>query len=100
MELELSPSKAVKAQHYVRLKLIGVWSASQVKDKPRKDRKPGKLEFMELELSSFKSVKAFAEAYRARNLPIDVLICTAGAMMERTRQTGDGIEVRIGEEQG
>jgi NAD(P)-dependent dehydrogenase (short-subunit alcohol dehydrogenase family) len=34
-----------------------------------------KIEVMELDLNSLQSVRTFVEQFRARNLPINILIC-------------------------
>ena len=39
-----------------------------------------KLEYMLVDLSSFRSVKDFAEAFREKNLPLHVLINNAGML--------------------
>ncbi len=38
----------------------------------------GKVEAMELDLSSFSSVERFVENFRKRNLPLHLLVCNAG----------------------
>jgi len=56
---------------------------------------PGvKVEALELDLASFASVRAFAEAFEARGLALDVLLNSAGVMQQsKTRRvTTDGFE--------
>ena len=38
------------------------------------------VEFMKLDLSSFKSTKDFAVAFKDKNLPLDILINNAGIL--------------------
>jgi NAD(P)-dependent dehydrogenase (short-subunit alcohol dehydrogenase family) len=55
-----------------------------------------KVEFMELDLSSFDSIKAFSDAYLAVDQPLRVLINNAGIMVPPFRTTAEGIESQIG----
>ncbi|KAF0699343.1 hypothetical protein As57867_010020, partial [Aphanomyces stellatus] len=51
-----------------------------------------KLDFMELNLMSLKSVFAFTEAFKARKLPLHLLINNAGVMAPPFALSEDGIE--------
>ncbi|KAG9410110.1 hypothetical protein AC1031_018144 [Aphanomyces cochlioides] len=51
-----------------------------------------KLEFMPLDLLDLKSVYAFADAFKARNLPLHILINNAGVMIPPFHLSADGIE--------
>ncbi|KAM6892682.1 polyprenol dehydrogenase isoform 2-T2 [Lycodopsis pacificus] len=52
----------------------------------------GKVEFVFLDLTSLKSVRQFAQAFKDRGLPLHVLVNNAGTMMVPERQTEDGFE--------
>ncbi|KAG9416293.1 hypothetical protein AC1031_000688 [Aphanomyces cochlioides] len=54
------------------------------------------VEFMELDLASLKSVQAFTDAYKARNLPLHLLVNNAGIAMVPFALTKDGIESQFG----
>lgn len=54
------------------------------------------LEVLEIDLSSLKSVRKFAEAYRAKYDRLDVLINNAGVMTPPYTQTEDGFELQMG----
>jgi NAD(P)-dependent dehydrogenase (short-subunit alcohol dehydrogenase family) len=55
------------------------------------------IDVMELDLASFKSIRAFAETYRTNYGHVDVLINNAGVMALPDRQTTeDGLEAQIG----
>ncbi|XP_071511816.1 retinol dehydrogenase 12-like [Diadema antillarum] len=54
------------------------------------------LEFMALDLGSLASTKSFAEAYRAKGLPLHVLVCNAGLIAYGTEEpTADGFEIHF-----
>ncbi|XP_045197973.1 retinol dehydrogenase 14-like [Mercenaria mercenaria] len=53
------------------------------------------LVFMELDLSSFKSTKAFVQAYKDSGRPLHVLICNAGISKAKPEQTEDGFEFML-----
>lgn len=57
----------------------------------------GKGEFMQLDLTSLKSVKEFAKAFRAKNLPLHLLVNNAGIMAVPSLElTTDGFEMQFG----
>ncbi|CAK4650987.1 unnamed protein product, partial [Aphanomyces euteiches] len=51
-----------------------------------------KLEFMPLDLMNLKSVYDFADAFKARNLPLHILVNNAGVMIPPFQLSADGIE--------
>lgn len=55
-----------------------------------------KLESLPLDLASLASVRAFADAFRARHGRLDILCNNAGVMAIPYRKTGDGFEMQIG----
>ncbi len=54
------------------------------------------VEVMQLDLSSLKSVKSFADAFRASNQRLDLLCNNAGVMALPYRRTEDGFEMQFG----
>ncbi len=52
----------------------------------------GPIEFMPLDLSSLASVRAFSLAFRAKGLPLHLLIDNAGIMLVPFNLTVDGFE--------
>jgi NAD(P)-dependent dehydrogenase (short-subunit alcohol dehydrogenase family) len=54
------------------------------------------IEFMSLDLSSFADVKVFADEFKQKNLPLDMLILNAGVMAPAYGLTKDGFETQIG----
>lgn len=61
-------------------------------------RQAPKCDVMELDLSSIASIRAFADAWNARNLPLHVLLNNAGlfAMSAARTETVDGFEMHMG----
>jgi NAD(P)-dependent dehydrogenase (short-subunit alcohol dehydrogenase family) len=56
----------------------------------------GKVSVRQLDLASLKSVRAFAEAFRAAEPRLDILIANAGLMMPPYGKTEDGFELQFG----
>ncbi|KAJ3128687.1 hypothetical protein HK101_005354 [Irineochytrium annulatum] len=56
-----------------------------------------KLEVMEMDLSSLASVKKFAENFKAKRLPIHILMNNAGGILPVYSETKDGIESQFGQ---
>ena len=54
------------------------------------------IEFMQLDLSSFKSIHNFVEQFKAKNLPLHYLICNAGVMNIAKGKTEEGFELHFG----
>lgn len=54
------------------------------------------IDVMELDLNSLQSVRDFVDNFRARNLPINILICNAGIMACPQSKTVDGFETQFG----
>ena len=62
-----------------------------------RERTPnGTLEFHHLDLASLASIRAFAERFRRRGLPLHVLAANAGVMSPREERTADGFEIHQG----
>ncbi len=56
----------------------------------------GSLELVELDLASLASVRACADALRARDEPFDLVIANAGVMATPFGHTADGLETQFG----
>ncbi|KAM7542761.1 hypothetical protein Aperf_G00000008115 [Anoplocephala perfoliata] len=57
---------------------------------------PEQLAIEKLDLSSFKSIRAFVQRIRDKGLKIDILINNAGVMMCPYAKTEDGFEMQVG----
>lgn len=55
-----------------------------------------KIEIRNLDLSSLKSIKSFADEFIANNNQLDILINNAGVMMSPYSKTEDGFELQMG----
>ncbi|KAJ2492791.1 hypothetical protein IWW47_004928 [Coemansia sp. RSA 2052] len=55
-----------------------------------------RFEVMALDLASLESVRAFVEAFKARDCTLDILVNNAGLMMSPYGKTKDGIELQFG----
>ncbi|KAM6381929.1 polyprenol dehydrogenase [Alca torda] len=56
----------------------------------------GKVEFLYCDLASMKSIRQFAQRFRAKNCPLHVLVNNAGVMLVPERKTEDGFEEHFG----
>nr|CAG8594058.1 14040_t:CDS:2 [Entrophospora candida]CAG8601672.1 3215_t:CDS:2 [Entrophospora candida] len=65
-------------------------------EKIKQETKNPKVEFLQLDLQSLKSVKECAESFLARKLPLHVLINNAGIMATKFSLTVDGIQDQFG----
>jgi NAD(P)-dependent dehydrogenase (short-subunit alcohol dehydrogenase family) len=60
------------------------------------NRRIGKVEFMELDLSSLDSVKKFTENFKTKNLPLHILVLNAGLMnITAFELSKDNIEIQF-----
>ncbi|XP_071384597.1 polyprenol dehydrogenase [Centroberyx affinis] len=56
----------------------------------------GKAEFVFLDLASLESIRQFVQKFKARGLPLHVLVNNAGIMLVPERKTEDGFELHFG----
>lgn len=70
--------------------------AEEAMQSVRRDRPKGSVELLELDLASLASIRAFAEAFRAKHEQLDVLCNNAGVMALPLRHTADGHEMQLG----
>lgn len=54
------------------------------------------VDFMDLDLASFASIRAMAEAFQARHERLDVLVLNAGLILDRRTTTEEGFETTFG----
>jgi len=70
---------------------------NEAAEKIKSEVKDAKLEAMELDLSSLKSVRNFAKRFKEKDLPLHILVNNAGVMALPNRETTeDGFEKQIG----
>ncbi|CAI5656394.1 dehydrogenase/reductase SDR family member on chromosome X isoform X1 [Oreochromis niloticus] len=58
--------------------------------------KEAKVEFKKLDLASLQSVRQFAQSFRERDLPLNILVNNAGVMLVPEGRTEDGFEQHFG----
>jgi NAD(P)-dependent dehydrogenase (short-subunit alcohol dehydrogenase family) len=73
-------------------------ATAEIRKEVRKDAaaKGGSFELIELDLASFKSVRASADRLLAKGEPFDVVIANAGVMATPFGHTADGFETQFG----
>jgi len=75
-----------------RNKSLGEKAVQEIK----KELPNAQVEFMELDLSSFASIRHFAEEFKSKNLPLNLLVNNAGVWVNKRALTKDGLELQIG----
>lgn len=65
-------------------------------DQIKKDHPDASLKFIELDLSSFDSIRSFAQAFNQKYNALDVLVNNAGLMMPPYQTTEEGFESQFG----
>lgn len=71
-------------------------TARQAREEIQKATGSEQVEIMSLDLSSFDSIRQFAEEFRARYDALDVLINNAGVYPSRIQKTSEGFEAQFG----
>lgn len=86
------------AQHglHVILACRDMKKADQARDDIIRETGNANVKCMKLNLASFKSIRAFADAFLATGSPLHVLINNAGVMGKDRSLTEDGLELTIG----
>ncbi|XP_016471809.1 short-chain dehydrogenase TIC 32 B, chloroplastic [Nicotiana tabacum] len=70
-------------------------AANEAKQRILKDNNAARVDIEKLDLSSIRSVKAFADKFKALNLPLNILINNAGIMFCPFQLSEDGIEMQF-----
>ncbi|KAF3630651.1 Short-chain dehydrogenase TIC 32, chloroplastic [Capsicum annuum] len=70
-------------------------AANEAKQRIVKDNKAARVDVEKLDLSSIRSVKAFADNFKALNIPLNILINNAGIMFCPFQLSEDGIELQF-----
>lgn len=58
--------------------------------------KEAKVEFLKLDLASVQSVRDFAQSFKDRDLPLNILVNNAGVMLVAEGRTAEGFELHCG----
>ncbi|CAF4152825.1 unnamed protein product [Rotaria sp. Silwood2] len=75
---------------------IGIETARALEHISKTTTNNDKIEVMKLDLNSPQSVGDFVDQFRARHLPINILICNAGIMACSYGKTTEGFETQFG----
>ncbi|KAK9061476.1 hypothetical protein SSX86_018657 [Deinandra increscens subsp. villosa] len=92
--LETTRVLAMRGAHVI-IAARNTKAANEAKQIILENNKNAKIDVLELDLSSLKSVKAFADNFKAHNLPLNILINNAGVMFCPYQLSQDGIEMQF-----
>ncbi len=95
--LGLGTATKIAAEGYhVIIACRDVRAGNEAADAIRRDVPKANVEAMRLDLASLASVREFAEAYRARGLPLHLLVNNAGLIaFEKAEKSTDGYEMQF-----
>ncbi|OIT31303.1 PREDICTED: short-chain dehydrogenase TIC 32, chloroplastic-like [Nicotiana attenuata] len=92
--LETARVLALRKAHII-IAARNMEAANEAKQTILKENKSARVEILKLDLSSMKSIKAFADNFLALNLPLNILINNAGIMFCPFQLSKDGIEMQF-----
>ncbi|KAK1409844.1 hypothetical protein QVD17_36373 [Tagetes erecta] len=92
--LETTRVLAMRGAHVI-IAARNTKAANEAKHVILDTNKNAKIDVYELDLSSLKSVKAFADSFKDLNLPLNILINNAGVMFCPYQLSQDGIEMQF-----
>lgn len=92
--LETTRVLALRGVHVI-MAVRDVNAGRKAKDEMFKDIPAAKIDVMELDLSSFESVRKFASAYLALEIPLNILVNNAGVMVSEFLLSKDNIELQF-----
>ncbi|XVF55316.1 hypothetical protein PTKIN_Ptkin06aG0027400 [Pterospermum kingtungense] len=92
--LETSRVLALRKVHVI-IAARNMKAANEAKETILREDKTARIDVLELDLCSIKSIRSFADSFIALNLPLNILINNAGIMFCPFRLSGDGIEVQF-----
>nr|XP_043632306.1 short-chain dehydrogenase TIC 32 B, chloroplastic-like isoform X1 [Erigeron canadensis] len=85
---------ALRGAHVI-IAARNIKAANEAKQLILKTNETAKIDVLELDLSALKSVEAFADSFKALNLPLNILINNAGVMFCPYQLSQDGIEMQF-----
>ncbi|XP_010253253.1 PREDICTED: short-chain dehydrogenase TIC 32, chloroplastic isoform X2 [Nelumbo nucifera] len=92
--LETARVLALRGAHVI-IGARNVEAAKEAKELILKDNASARVEVLQLDLCSMKSVRAFVDSFNALNLPLNMLINNAGVMFSPYQLSEDGIEMQF-----
>ncbi|XP_023763253.1 short-chain dehydrogenase TIC 32 B, chloroplastic [Lactuca sativa] len=92
--LETTRVLAMRGAHVI-IAARNMKAANEAKQLVVKHNEKAKIDVLELDLSSLKSIKTFSHSFKALNLPLNILINNAGIMFCPYQLSQDGIEMQF-----
>ncbi|CAI9273375.1 unnamed protein product [Lactuca saligna] len=92
--LETTRVLAMRGAHVI-IAARNMKAANEAKQLVIKHNEKAKIDVLELDLSSLKSIKTFSHSFKALNLPLNILINNAGIMFCPYQLSQDGIEMQF-----
>ncbi|KAK2991321.1 hypothetical protein RJ640_014465 [Escallonia rubra] len=92
--LETARTLALRNAHVI-IAARNLEAANEAKKSILEDNQTARIDVLKLDLCSMKSVRAFADSFKALNLPLNILINNAGIMFCPYQLSEDGIEVQF-----
>ncbi|XP_024967907.1 short-chain dehydrogenase TIC 32, chloroplastic-like [Cynara cardunculus var. scolymus] len=92
--LETARVLALRGAHVI-IAARNMKAANEAKQLMLTQNENAKIDVLELDLSSLNSIKAFADSFKALNLPLNLLINNAGVMFCPFQLSQDGIEMQF-----
>ncbi|VAI34139.1 unnamed protein product [Triticum turgidum subsp. durum] len=92
--LETSRVFALRGAHVI-IAARNTEAASEAKKSITEANQTARVDVLKLDLSSLKSVRAFAEQFNSMNLPLNILINNAGVMFCPFQLSEDGVEMQF-----
>ncbi|KAM3276431.1 hypothetical protein ACQJBY_044681 [Aegilops geniculata] len=92
--LETSRVFALRGAHVI-IAARNTEAASEAKKSITETNPAARVDVLKLDLSSLKSVRAFAEQFNSMNLPLNILINNAGVMFCPFQLSEDGVEMQF-----
>jgi NAD(P)-dependent dehydrogenase (short-subunit alcohol dehydrogenase family) len=88
--------KLARSGYHVVLAARDEAATAAAADELRREIPGAEADAMRLDLSSLASVRAFADAFRARGLPLHLLLNNAGLIgRDQLQKSGDGLEIQL-----
>ncbi|KAL9266942.1 Short-chain dehydrogenase TIC 32 B, chloroplastic-like protein, partial [Drosera capensis] len=92
--IETSRVLALRGAHVI-IAARNLEAAKQAKETILQDNQSARVDVLQLDLASIKSIKEFADNFNALNLPLNILINNAGIMFCPFQLSKDGIELQF-----
>ncbi|XP_057438439.1 short-chain dehydrogenase TIC 32 B, chloroplastic-like [Lotus japonicus] len=92
--LETARILALRKAHVI-IAVRNMVSAKKAKEQILQENESARVDIMNLDLCSVKSVRSFAENFNALDLPLNILINNAGIMFCPFKRSEDGIEIQF-----